>query len=84
MDDKPWFLPKAVGYGVGAPASWQGWLLLIGLLVSVLLGIYLARTCLAGDIRQFATIIAVAVPLAVFVPIARKKTEGGWRDGSHL
>jgi hypothetical protein len=86
MNDKPWFRPKTYGYGASLPVSWEGWALLAVLVAAIALGTGLATTYLTGDLSHIAAIAAVVVPLAIVLPIIRKKTEGGWRwrDGSHL
>lgn len=86
MDDKPWFRPKTYGYGTGLPISWEGWALLVAFVGAIALGTHLAITYLTGDVRRVAVFAAVVAPLAIVLPIIRKKTEGGWRwrDGSHL
>ena len=50
MNERPeWFGPKTYGYGSGLPIRWQGWLLLLGFGLIVVLGaIFIARrTCSA-------------------------------------
>jgi len=86
MDDKPWFAPKMFGFGAGLPIRWQGWALLGAFIGAAVLGTHLAIAYLTSDMRAIAVFVAVVAPLAIVLPIIRKKTEGGWRwrDGSHL
>jgi hypothetical protein len=79
MDDKPWFQAKSFGYGAGIPITCKGWVLLIALIATILLGKYLADAYLTGELRQVAIIAAIVVPLAVAIPGMRKKTDGAWR-----
>lgn len=39
---RPWFGPKRIGYGI-RPQTWQGWTVMIALVVVVLVAVYLLR-----------------------------------------
>jgi len=68
---KPWFAPKAFGYGAGLPVSWEGWVVLAAFLAGTLA----AATLLDGWLRA-AVITGLIVAVVL---IAYFKTEGGWR-----
>lgn len=74
-----WFKPKRYGFGA-APSSWQGWALTVGyVLVLIGLGAWLGSDATDAE-RHFTPffIVATAVTL-IFVAIAWRTTEGGWR-----
>lgn len=75
MSDGPeWFAPKRYGYGASLPLSWQGWTLLIGYMVGViLLSVLLAPS---RPLIFFALLIPVT---AAFITITARTTRGGWR-----
>jgi hypothetical protein len=75
---KPWFAPKQFGYGSSWPISWEGWAVLIAFCAAVSLVIFtsLRLDPLTGNIVRLA---GVGLLLAIFVAIARAKTDGGWR-----
>lgn len=68
---KPWFAPKAFGYGAGLPIAWQGWAALAGFLAAVVA----AAVVLDGWARG----LVIAALIAAFVLLAYRKTDGGWR-----
>lgn len=71
---KPWFHPKAYGYGAGLPCSWEGWLVLAGFL-GVMVG-----TAFIGDDTQWRLRLAVGgLAVMALVIICAAKTRGGWR-----
>lgn len=73
LDDRPWFKPKL--YGLGAfPATWQGWALTL-VYVGVMGGLGVMQDG-APDALWWAI---VSIATLVFVVIAWRKTEGGWR-----
>jgi hypothetical protein len=74
-----WFKPKRYGLGA-APSSWQGWALTLAYIAAVMtLGIWFG----AGEdqIAERATpFIFITLTLTIiFVGIAWRTTEGGWR-----
>lgn len=75
MNERPeWFGPKTYGYGSGLPIRWQGWLLLLGFGLIVVLGaIFIAP-------RSELAFVALVLPaLILFVMITKQTTRGGWR-----
>lgn len=34
---KPWFRQRALGFGLGVPQTWQGWLIAIGIVAAIVL-----------------------------------------------
>ena len=74
---QPWFAAKRFGYGAGLPIAWQGWAILIGYLVVVVL---LASTAPAelSPIR----LVAILALTGAFLAIAARRTGGGWRRRS--
>jgi hypothetical protein len=74
MSDGPeWFASKRYGYGAGLPIAWQGWLLLIGYIASIVAAGLLIPHSLLAYISAFA-MLTVA-----FVAIVARTTKGGWR-----
>jgi hypothetical protein len=74
MSEGPhWFAPKKYGMGSGLPIAWQGWVLLALVLVIVI-----GSSLLFAD--KPAVVTAIILPVtAIFMLIAAKTTEGGWR-----
>jgi len=74
-----WFKPKRFGYGA-SPSSWQGWAITIAYVAIVAaLGIWMGAD--EGQVATRATpFIVITLALTViFVGIAWRTTEGGWR-----
>ncbi|MCA1653093.1 MAG: hypothetical protein ABR588_03860 [Sphingomicrobium sp.] len=73
MTEQPWFGAKRYGYGAGLPISRQGWLVtLIFMIVAIGAGMLFADRPLA--------LAAVLLPaILIFIIIAMRTTEGGWR-----
>ena len=72
-DDGAWFAPKRYGYGSGLPIAWQGWALLGGYLVLLLV--------LSASLDRYPGVgmaLIVGATLA-FIVIAARRTRGGWR-----
>jgi len=72
LDNRPWFRPKAFGYGAGLPIAWQGWALLAAH-VALIAGIAVALRDQPGA----ATALAIGTAFAP-LPLYRARTEGGW------
>jgi hypothetical protein len=72
--DDAWFAPKRFGYGAGWPVAWQGWVLLGGYLVTLLL----ASHFVAPEHPLGFGILVVVLTLAVLV-LSAIHTPGGWR-----
>lgn len=72
-DDDAWFAPKRNGYGTGRPISREGWAVLIG---------YILLVVLAGFLIPYSRLaygIIVVAATAVLIVISARKTKGGWR-----
>lgn len=66
-----WYAAKKHGYGAGQPIAWQGWLLLVLLVMTVLLfSIYFSGFYRITGIFCSAVIVCI---------ITYYKTKGGWR-----
>ena len=75
--DSDWFLPKRYGYGAGLPIAWQGWALLAGYsLVLVMCGLLVAWDAEVGALAALALFVPAT---AALLYIAASKTRGGWR-----
>ncbi len=74
-----WFKQKRYGFGA-SPSSWQGWALTIGYIAIVAaLSVWMGAE--EGQVASRALpFIAIVLALTiVFVGIAWRTTEGGWR-----
>ena len=72
--DGAWFAAKTFGYGAGLPIAWQGWVLL-----GVLIGGICAMTFTLMPAHPgyfYGGVIGINLLL---LPIAAKKTRGGWK-----
>lgn len=69
--EKPWFAVKRVGYGVGLPIAWEGWLTLLA---------YVCAMVVAGVILSKFAFLVVAIFLsAAVVSIAHMRSDAEWR-----
>ena len=74
-----WFKPKRYGLGA-APSSWQGWALTIGYVLGMIgLGAWLGANEAAVQQHLAAFFILTASLTIIFVGVAWRTTEGGWR-----
>lgn len=74
-----WFKPKRYGLGA-APSSWEGWTLVVAYLAGVALAGYFTGLPTERTGEQPFTFVIITLALtAVFVIVAWRKTEGGWR-----
>jgi len=76
QEKKVWFRVKRLGYGVGLPVAWEGWLVL---------GLFLAAVVLSAVL--FSELVSLAVltvltPAVLFIAYARSDDEWRWRNGS--
>lgn len=76
--NKPWFAPKRYGYGASLPVSWEGWAVLVGFFLGLWAVVHFSPLLPPRE-GTIARLVGIAVLIAVFVAIARVKTEGGWR-----
>ncbi len=75
MSEGPdWFAPKRYGYGAGLPIRWQGWALMAGFVLVLVL----ASSFLLPDhlLVYFSVVVTIT---SLFLLIAAKTTRGGWR-----
>jgi hypothetical protein len=72
-DEDYWFAPKRYGYGGGLPIAWQGWALIVGYAIVLLLATPLVRYTVVGYV-----LFVTALTFALLV-IAARKTRGGFR-----
>jgi len=83
-----WFKPKTFGYGA-SPANWQGWVATFAFIAIVVVVAPVVLAWQANPLTgptgwQIAAWLLVSVVLAaVFIWLARAKTDGqwGWRWG---
>lgn len=72
-DSHEWFAPKRYGIGAGLPLSWQGWLVTILFMATVL------GTAYTFEDRPLV-VLAIILPLVVAtLVVAARTTRGGWR-----
>jgi len=77
-DKKIWFPAKRYGWGWGPPCCWQGWVFLVGWLVAVEGGAWLARP----DRHPVLFAIHMAVMITVLIVVCLLKGEKpGWHWG---
>ena len=68
---KPWFPVKKLGYGVGLPIAWEGWLLL---------SVFMAAMALAGLLLPPLVFALSAIPMtAAVIFLAYVRSDGEWR-----
>lgn len=74
-----WFKPKRYGFGA-APSSWQGWALTVAY-VAIVAALGAWMSAVEGEVATRALpFIAIVLALTIlFVGIAWRTTEGGWR-----
>jgi small-conductance mechanosensitive channel len=78
-----WFRPKTYGYGA-TPANWQGWVATFAfagaiVAMTVLMLFWKANALTGPGAWQIAAWLLVVVVLtAVFIWLARAKTDGQW------
>jgi hypothetical protein len=74
-----WFKQKRYGFGA-SPASWQGWALTIGYVAIVAaLGAWMSSDEALVAARSLPFIGITLALTIIFVAIAWRTTEGGWR-----
>ena len=76
--DKYWFPAKRFGWGWGPPATWQGWVVLVGYIAVVaVIGTYLSP-----DRHPLLFPIGIVLATCVLIGICLKKGEPpAWRWG---
>jgi hypothetical protein len=68
---KPWFAVKRLGYGVGLPIAWQGWLLL---------AVYVVALTALGLLLPPYAFIALVLPITTAVIyVAYVRSDDDWR-----
>lgn len=77
FDQRPWFAPKAYGYGAGMPIAWQGWVLIGCFILS---GVRVGLTA-RSDLGPNGQLGIAALSLAAvgLIVIVKRRTRGGWR-----
>ncbi len=76
-DKSPWFRARKYGYGAGLPIRWEGWMLL-----TTYLAFALGMAAWVDDSAGLPPLwwwLLFGAATAVFVLIARARTEGGWK-----
>lgn len=74
-----WFKPKRYGLGA-APSSWQGWALTAAYVAIIMaLAVWLGADDARVATRATPFIVIVLALTIIFVGIAWRTTEGGWR-----
>ena len=69
-----WFESKRYGLGAGPPIAWQGWVLTLGYV-----GTVIGSAFLLAERSPWAFGSIVLTATAVFLVIAARTTRGGWR-----
>ena len=73
-----WFRQKTFGYGA-TPNTWEGWALSIVICLCLFGVVLLGPVIRDNTIRALWMVLGIAVTVGVFIFIAYRKTEGGWR-----
>jgi len=74
MSDRPeWFAPKRYDYGASLPIAWQGWLLLLGYIVLLVLA---SRWLRPPSVEFWSVVVTLTL---IFTLIAKATTRGEWR-----
>lgn len=74
-----WFKQKRYGYGA-SPSSWQGWALTAAYVaILTVMSVWLTERAVRGESGILTFIVLTAVLTLIFVAIAWRTTEGGWR-----
>ena len=73
-DDDIWFEPKRYGYGAGLPVRWQGWALILGYSILLLVA---GLTLMPAHPIAFAIIVVAST--AALLATSAAHTRGGWR-----
>ena len=71
-DEEYWYAPKRGGYGSVLPIAWQGWALIAGYAIALIL----ATPLIFYSIGIYV-VVAGALTAAMLV-ISARKTRGGW------
>ena len=69
-----WFAAKRFGLGAGLPIAWQGWVATL-MYVAIVVG----SAFLLGERSPWAVVSIVLTATAIFLVIAARTTQGGWR-----
>jgi hypothetical protein len=77
MEKGAWFRAKKFGYGAGLPFKWQGWAL-IAFYLMALAGISVLSKQ-ESAIPQASAFAMFLVVTAIFIAIARRRTNGSWK-----
>jgi hypothetical protein len=73
-----WFSAKRYGWGWGLPASWQGWVVLVGYLVAIFSATIVLRS--GGDVLRLALVIC-GLTVALVLICWLKGEPPRWRWG---
>ncbi len=73
-----WFRQKTFGYGA-TPNTWEGWTLTVIICLCLFGVVLLGPVIRDNTIRALWMVLGIAVTVGVFIFIAYRKTEGGWR-----
>lgn len=71
---KPWFRVKRLGYGVGLPIAWEGWLVLLLYVTVVVL------SSLLLSVLTFGTVFLLSTAALVYIAYVRSDDEWRWRS----
>jgi hypothetical protein len=78
MAPRYWFSAKRYGWGWGLPASWQGWVVLIGYLVAIFSATIVLRS--GGEVLRLALVIC-GLTVALVLICWLKGEPSRWRWG---
>jgi len=73
-----WFRQKTFGYGA-TPNTWEGWTLTVIICLCLFGVVLLGPVIRDNTIRALWMVLGIAVTVGVFIFIAYRTTEGGWR-----
>jgi hypothetical protein len=78
--NKFWFEPKKIGWGISYPISWEGWILLLILILVCLYLVMLNNLSTTNGLIWFLG--EVVIVLCIFMYFVKNKVRGGlkWRS----
>jgi len=77
-EEKFWFHVKSFGWGWGLPASWQGWLVLLGYF-----GLLLAGTLIDTSTGGYLAYVFTLTVILIIIVAVKGEKPAKWRWGKN-